>query len=143
MTRSRLTALTTVAVSAALLVPAASVAADPTASAAGEEIVSFATKGKLKVGKNITYNFVCGVTCNVKIDVVLTGLPGKNFRPPAVTGSGIPAGQVFQDKLQPNGPLLKAIKDNIGSVRLKSTIVATDVATGLQDTDKRTFKLKK
>ncbi len=135
--------MTIAAASAALLAPAASVGADPTASSSGEEIVRYATKGKLKAGKRISYNFVCGVTCNVKIDVVLTGLPGKNFRPPAVRGTNIPAGQTFQDQLKPNGPLLKSIRANIRSVRLKSKIVATDVATGLRDTDKRTFKLKK
>ncbi|MDP9190063.1 MAG: hypothetical protein M3O25_12540, partial [Actinomycetota bacterium] len=86
MKRRALTGFAGAAVAAALLAPAGPAGADPQATAAGEEVVRYLTKGKLKVAKTIKYSFVCGVTCNVKVDVTLV-LPGPNFTPPAVTGA--------------------------------------------------------
>ncbi|CAN5566490.1 hypothetical protein BH20ACT15_BH20ACT15_16340 [soil metagenome] len=44
--------------------------------------------------------------------------------------------------LKPNGPLRKAIKANKGKAKLRTKIVATNVATGEVDVDRRTYKFK-
>lgn len=129
------------AATAALLGPAASATADPQATAAGEEVISFVSKGKLKLGKTIRYQFVCGVACNVKADVSIA-LPGPNFNSTPVTAANVPAGQVLEDKLKPNGPLLDAIKADKGRAKLQATLTGTNVATGEIDVDKATFKFK-
>lgn len=127
---------------AALLAPIGSSAvAEPQAEKAGEEIVRYLTKGKLKAAKKITYRFVCGVTCNVKVDATVV-LPGPNFRPPPVSGTNFAPGVALEDKLKPNGPLLKAIKRNKRKAKLRTKITATDVATGQVDVDKRTYRFK-
>ena len=136
-----MTAAAAAAAAIALLGPAASATADPQAMAAGEEVISFATKGKLKLGKTIRYQFVCGVACNVKADVSVA-LPGPNFNTTPVTATNVPAGQVLEDKLKPNGPLLDAIKADKGRARLQATITGTNVATGEIDVDKASFKFK-
>lgn len=129
------------AAAAALLGSAATATAEPQAKAAGEEVISYVTKGKLKLAKTIRYSFACGVACNVKIDVTVV-LPGPNFRTPPVTATNVPAGQVLEDKLKPNGALRKAIKADKGRAKLRTTITGTNVATGEVDVDKRTFKFK-
>jgi hypothetical protein len=139
--RRVMTATAAAAATAALLGPAATATADPQAKAAGEEVISFVTKGKLKLGKTISYQFVCGVACNVKADVSIA-LPGPNFNSTPVTATNIPAGQVLEDKLKPNGPLLKAIKADKGRAKLQATITGTNVATGEVDVDKASFKFK-
>lgn len=126
----------------ALLAPLGSTAgADPQAQKSGEEIVRYVTKGKLKVAKNVKYRFVCGVTCNVKVDATVV-LPGPNFRSPPIRGTNFPAGVVLEDILKPNGPLLKAIKANKRKAKLRTKVTATDVATGQVDVDKRTYRFR-
>ena len=136
-----MTMTATAATAVALLGPAASATADPQATAAGEEVISFVSKGKLKLGKTIRYQFVCGVACNVKADVSVA-LPGPNFNTAPVTATNVPAGQVLEDKLKPNGPLLDAIKADKGRAKLQATITGTNVATGEIDVDKATFRFK-
>ena len=136
-----ITATAAIVATAALLGTSATATADPQAKAAGEEVISFVSNGKLKLGKTITYQFVCGVGCNVKADVSIA-LPGPNFTAAPVTATNVPAGQVLEDKLKPNGPLIKAIKADKGRAKLQATITGTNVATGEVDVDKRTFKFK-
>ena len=139
--RRLITGTAAIAAVVALIGPAASATADPQAEAAGEELVTFVTKGKLKLGKTIRYQFVCAAACNIKADVTIA-LPGPNFNTTPVTATNVPAGQVLEDKLKPNGPLLNAIKEDKGKAKLLATITATNVATGEIDVDKAAFKFK-
>ena len=81
------------------------------------------------------------MACNVKADVSIA-LPGPNFNTTPVTATNVAAGQVLEDKLKPNGPLLDAIKADKGRAKLQATLTATNVATGEIDVDKATFKFK-
>lgn len=135
------TAAIVAAGAATLLLGAAPAGADsPRAKASAEDLVSYLTKGKLKPGKRISYRVVCSADCNLTATSTLV-LKGPDLGP--VTSSGaFPAGTVAEAFLKPNKPARDAIKDNIGSTKLRTTVTATSTVDGSTDTDTRTFKFK-
>lgn len=130
-----------VLVAAAMVLAAPASAGSPRAKAAGEELLTYLTKGKLKVGKRIAYRVVCSVDCQLTATSTLI-VKGGQVGPVSSTAS-FPAGQVAEAYLKPNKPARNAIKDNIGAAKLRTSVTATSVATGEADTDKRTYKFKK
>jgi hypothetical protein len=114
--------------------------AGPVAGKSGEELVSYLTVGKLKPGKRIAYRVVCSADCQLTATSTLV-LKGPNLGPVSSTGT-FPAGVIAEAFLKPNKPARAAIKAHIGSSKLRTSVSATDLATGEVDTDKRTFKFK-
>jgi hypothetical protein len=145
MKRQGLTAFAAAAAVAALLVPAASAGAGPTAKASGEELVTYLTGGKLKVKKKIKYLILCGAPagqlCEIEVSNKLK-LKGPDLGP--LRSSGIFAGgQAVEIVIQTNKGARKAIKAKLRAARLKSEITATNLTTGEVDFDSESFKLKK
>jgi hypothetical protein len=128
----------TAGIIAAVLAGALAMAAP---ASAGEDLISYQTKGKMKPSKRIAYQVVCTADCQVTATSTLV-LPGPNLGPVSVTGA-FAAGQVAEAYLKPNKPARDAIKDNIAKAKLRTEVTATNVATGETDTDKRTFKFKR
>ena len=122
------------AVSAALLAMAAP-------ASAGEDLLSYLTKGKLKPSKRIAFQVVCNADCQLTATSTLV-LKGPNLPPVSVTNV-FPAGLIAEAFLKPNKPARQAIKDDIGAAKLKTSVTATNTATGETDTDRRTYKFKK
>jgi hypothetical protein len=124
----------------ALALPAtAAAAADPVATKSGV-LVNYASTGKLKIAKRITILLVCSANCQVTARMVIVA-PGPNFTSD-VAGpltAGVPGGPYFQ----PNGPLLRAMKDEPKKFKVRSTITATNTSTGAVETISRTFGLKR
>lgn len=116
-------------------------AASPRAQTSGEELVSYLTKGKLKLAKRIQYSFVCSVNCQVTATASVK-VKGPDPSPQSNTGQ-FSAGLEVAQFLTPNKPLRNAIKDHIGAAKLVTEITARDLATGETDTDRRTFRFKK
>ena len=122
------------AVSAALLAMAAP-------ASAGEDLLTYLTKGKLKPSKRIAFQVVCNADCQLTATSTLV-LKGPNLPPVSVTDV-FPAGLIAEAFLKPNKPARQAIKDDIGAAKLKTSVTATNTATGETDTDRRTYKFKK
>ncbi len=131
-------ALTAALAIGALAAPSAS--AEPTAEKSAEDLVQFLTKGKIKIGNRISYQFQCNRNCNATVTLKLK-VP--RVRAPANTASGsFTAGIPVDDGFKINGPLKKAIRAGGNKSKLTSTIKATDPTTGEFDKDVRTFKFK-
>ena len=122
------------AVSAALLAMAAP-------ASAGEDLLTYLTKGKMKPSKRIAFQVVCNADCQLTATSTLV-LKGPNLPPVSVTNV-FPAGLIAEAFLKPNKPARQAIKDDIGAAKLKTSVTATNTATGETDTDRRTYKFKK
>ena len=109
-------------------------------ASAGEDLVSYLTKGKLKPGKRIAYRAVCNADCQLTVTSTLV-LKGPDLGPVSSTNT-FNAGTIAEAFLKPNKPARQAIKDHIGVSRLRTEITATSLADGTTDTDSRTFKFK-
>lgn len=110
-------------------------------ASAGEDLVSYLTKGKLKPSKRIAYQVVCSANCQL---TVTSTLRVKGPDPAPVSGTDVfDAGEIAEGFVRPNKPLRKTIRDSIGATRLHTEVSATNLATGETDTDKRTYKFKK
>jgi hypothetical protein len=118
----------------ALLVPAATAIAQTS-------IVSYVTTGKLKVGKRISYDIVCSVNCQVTATSTLK-LKGPDL-PPAVVPGTLAANAIASPFIVLNKPAKAALKRDPKAARLVSSVTATDLATGAQQTIERTYKFKK
>jgi hypothetical protein len=130
-----------VVLAAAILVTAGPAdAGSPTATAAGEELVSYLTKGKLKPGKRISYRVVCAAACQLTATSTLV-LKGPDLGPVSETGL-FPAGQSVEAFLKPNKSARNLIKANLGASKLRTSITATNTATGEIDSDRRSFRFK-
>jgi hypothetical protein len=128
------------AMAAALVLPASAASGDPVATKSGA-IINYASTGKLKIGKTILIEVVCSVNCDVTSTTVVKG-PGIK-RTLTVSGAlmaGATGGGPF---VQPNGPLLKAMKADPGKFRFVNSITATDPSNGATDSISHTFKLKR
>jgi hypothetical protein len=110
-------------------------------ASAGEELLTYLTKGKIKVSKRIDFQVVCSADCQVTATSTIV-LPGPNLGPISVTGA-FPAGTIAEPFLKPNKPARNAIADNIKKSKLRTSVTATNTATGETDTDKRTFRFKR
>src|SRR5690348_1614419 len=115
-----------IAVSGALLLPAAGAVAAPTAHKSGA-IVNYTTTGKLKIAKKIVVPFVCSVNCDVVSTLKIKG--------PFVKGSdteqgSLQAGAIAGHFIKPSGTLKKLMLANPGRYKLVSHVTATDPATG-------------
>jgi hypothetical protein len=128
-----------VAVTGALLIPAAGAAGSPTAHKSGA-IVNYLTTGKLRISKKIIVPFVCSVDCNVVSTLKIKG--------PFVKGSdteqgSLQAGVAAGHFIKPSGSLKKLMKAHPGRYKLVSHITATDPATGAVDNIAHAFRLKR
>lgn len=111
-------------------------------SSAQAPLVSYLTSGKIKVSKTMRYQFVCSVNCSV---VETTTLKLGSQRVPTVAGpatfaAGAPIEAQFIIKSNRG---VSAVRHDAKKAKLISSVTATDVTTGAQQTINRTFKLKK
>ena len=120
---------------------AAAVLAMAAPASAGEDLVSYLTKGKLKVAKKVRYRFVCSADCQVTATSSVL-LKGPDV-PPVVNTGAFSAGESVAAELTMNKALRNSIKDHIGASKLRTEVKATNTATGETDKDTRTFKFKK
>jgi hypothetical protein len=128
-----------IAALALALLPAAAASGGPSATKSGA-IVNYVSTGKLKIAKRITILVVCPANCQINATTVLVGPKDKDKS--IVAGplvAGVPGGPY----IQPNGPLLKAMKANPGKFKVRSTIRATEASTGASETISRGFGLKR
>jgi hypothetical protein len=133
--------IASIAVAAALLLPASSALAGdgPVATKSGA-IVNFVTTGKIKVAKHFQPLAVCSVNCDVTGTAVLKGMGGRA----TITDTGsFPANQTFGLSITVKGQLLKLMKANPGKFRLAETYSATDPSTGATDTISQNFKFRR
>jgi hypothetical protein len=136
------TGIVVIAVLGLALAPTAGAGSSgPTATASGEDLVSYVTTGKLKLAKRLVYQFTCSANCSVTATATFV-LRGPNYFPGSVTGS-LGAGQVGGHELRPNKPLRRAIRRDLKPSKLRTEITATNLATGETDTDTRTFRFKR
>lgn len=112
--------------------------ATPTGPPAAEDLLSYVTTGKLKLGKRIAYRLMCSAECQVTATSILV-LRGPNVGPVADTGA-FPGGEIIEAFLRPNKSARRAIRRHIGASKLRTSVTATDPATGLSDTDTRVFR---
>ncbi len=137
-----MTGLASLAAVAALLIAAAPAGAgSPTASASGEELLTYLTGGRLKAGKRIAYQVVCAANCTLSAQTKLK-VKGPDIGPITSTAT-FPAGQVAEAFIKPNQAARSAIKAHIGAARLVTQVTATNTATGEIDVDNRTYRFKK
>jgi hypothetical protein len=116
------------------------VGAEPTATASGEELVRYLTTGKLKPGKRIAYQVVCGADCEVTATTTLV-LKGPDVGPVQVAAQFAPQ-EIAEAFIKPNKAARAAIKADIGASKLRTEVTARNLATGEIDTDTRTFRFK-
>jgi hypothetical protein len=134
---------TTVALIAALalaLLPAAGAASGGPSATKSGVLVNYVSTGKLRIAKRITILVVCSADCQITATTVIVA-PGDKDKS-VVAGplsANVPGGPFFQ----PNGPLLKAMKAHPGDFKVRSTIAATNPATGASETISHTFRLKR
>jgi hypothetical protein len=123
---------------AALMVPAAA-SAGPTATKSGV-LINYVGPTKLKVAKKIQITLVCSANCSVQSSTTVKG-PRFNdsFDVSGPLTANVPGGPFFN----PNGPLLKQMKDEPGKFRVISSVTATNSMTGAVESINRTFKLKR
>jgi hypothetical protein len=142
------TIITTLAVTAALLISAPSAMGGARLASAGDgpvaqksgAIVNWKSGFKLRVTRRIQPLAVCAVACNVTGTGTLKGMGGKA----TFSDSGtFAAGQLFGLYVTVKGALLKLMKAHPGRFRLAETLTATDPATGAVDTISRTFRFKR
>jgi hypothetical protein len=122
------------------VVAAASLALAAPASA-GEDLVTYLTTGKLKPSKRIAFQVVCNANCQLTVTSTLV-LKGPDL-PPVSSSRVFAAGEIAEAFLKPNKPARNAIKEHIGISKLRTSVTATETATGVTDTDNRTYKFKK
>jgi len=127
------------AVVGALLLPATTASAGPTAVKSGA-LINYTSTGKVRIAKKLFVPFVCTANCSVVSHLVLKG-PGVKL--PDTQTATLNANVVAAHFLQPNGPLTKALKAAPGRFKLVSSITATDVTTGATDAISNVFKLKR
>jgi hypothetical protein len=113
----------------------------PVAGKSAEDLVSYRTKGKLKIAKTVRYKFVCSVDCQVTVTSDLA-VKGVSIAPLTITGAFAP-GQLVEATVTMSKGLRAAIAANIGTAKMHTKIAATALATGESDTDTRTFKFKR
>src|SRR5262245_21308745 len=111
-----------------------------TAATEEDSLVSYLSFGKLKVGKRISYGYVCASDCEVTTLSTLV-LPGPNLGPVVDTGT-FAAGQTGREILTLNKGARAFIKSHLGASKLRTSITAT-TPTGQTDTDSRVFKFKR
>jgi hypothetical protein len=128
------------AMAAALVLPASAATGDPVATKSGA-IINYVSTGKLKIGKTILIEVVCSVGCDVTSTTVVKG-PGIK-RTLTVAGHLEPNASGGGPFVQPNGPLLKAMKAEPGKFRFVNSITATDPSNGATDSISHTFRLKR
>lgn len=124
----------------ALALPASATAGGgPTATKSGL-LINYVSTGKLKIAKQVQILVVCASNCNATATTVIKG-PGTNltFDVAGPLTAGVQGGPFFR----PNGPLLKAMKDEPGKFKVNSTITATNATTGAVETISHTFRLKR
>lgn len=140
--RRGIAALVTAGV-AVILVTAAPPRAVAQTSVYGEDegLLSYVTTGKLKLGKRIAYRFVCSAECQVTATSTLV-LRGPDVGPAVDTGL-FPAGEIIEAFLKPNKSARGAIRRNIGASKLRTSVTATNPATGATDTDTRIFRFRR
>jgi hypothetical protein len=110
-------------------------------ASAGEELLTYLTKGKIKIGKRMDFQVVCSADCQVTSTTTVV-LPGRDLGP--IQASDVfAAGEVAESFLKPNKPARQAMAESVGKSKLRTSVLATNIATGETDTDKRTFKLKR
>ena len=128
---------------AVILVIAASPRAVAQTSVYGEDdaLLSYVTVGKLKLGKRISYRFVCSAQCQVTATSILV-LRGPDIGPVVDTGS-FPAGEIIEAFLKPNKSARRAIRRNIRASKLRTSVTATNPTTGATDTDTRVFRFRR
>ena len=105
-----------------------------------DSLVAYWPAGKIKVGKRISYRFVCASDCQVTASSTLV-LKGRNLGPVADTGI-FSAGQIGAETLTLNKAARSAIKGYLRRSKLRTSITATTQA-GLTDTDTQTFHFKR
>jgi hypothetical protein len=105
-----------------------------------DSLVAYWPAGKIKVGKRISYRFVCASDCQVTASSTLV-LQGPNLGPVADTGI-FSAGQIGAETLTLNRAARSAIKSHLRKSKLRTSITATTGA-GLTDTDTQTFHFKR
>jgi hypothetical protein len=103
-------------------------------------LVAYWPAGKIKVGKRISYRFVCANACQVTAASTLV-LRGPNLGPVVDTGQ-FAAGQIGEEFLTLNKSARVEIKNHLRVSKLRTAITATD-ATGATDSDSRVFRFKR
>jgi hypothetical protein len=105
-----------------------------------DSLVAYWPAGKLKVGKRITYRFVCASDCQVTARSTLV-LPGPNLGPVDDTAI-FSAGQIGRETLTLNKAARFMIASHLGAAKLRTSITAS-TSTGQTDSDARVFKFKR
>jgi hypothetical protein len=129
---------------AVILVTASPPRAVAQTSVNGEDdgLVSYVTTGKLKLGKQIAYKFVCSTECQVTATSTLV-LRGPDVGPIVDTGL-FPAGEIIEAFLKPNKSARRAIRRNIRASKLRTSVTAVNPGPyGETDTDTRVFRFRR
>jgi hypothetical protein len=105
-----------------------------------DSLVSYVTFGKLKVGKRISYQFVCATDCQVTARSTLV-LPGPNLGP-VVDTAIFASGQTGRETLTLNRAARFMIATHLGASKLRTSLTAS-TSTGLTDSDTRVFKFRR
>lgn len=120
--------------------PAAAGASGPAATKSAT-VFNYTTTGKLKIGKRISVFLVCITDCNINATVTLVA-PGPNATD-FLSGGPLAAGTGVELYLKPNGPTLKAMKDEPGKFKIRTKVSANSPTTGQSETITKTFNLKR
>jgi hypothetical protein len=120
--------------------PAGLAPAKATAATEYDSLVAYWPAGKLKVGKRISYRFVCASDCQVTTTSTLV-LPGPNLGPVVDTAIFSP-GQIGRETLTLNKAARFMIASHLRTSKLRTSITAS-TSTGLTDRDARVFKFKR
>jgi hypothetical protein len=127
---------------AVTLVTAASPHAVAQTPVDSEGLLSYVTTGKLKVGKRISYKFVCSTECQVTATTTLV-LRGPDVGPIVDTGL-FPAGEIIEVFLKPNKSARRSIRRHIRKSKLRTSVTAINPGPyGENDTDTRVFRFKR
>ena len=105
-----------------------------------DSLVAYWPAGKIKVGKRISYRFVCASDCQVTATSTLV-LPGQNSGTVKDTAL-FPAGEIGEEFLKLTKSVRSEIKSSLGRSKLRTSITATTQG-GLIDRDTQTFHFKR
>lgn len=124
----------------ALALAIAALAAAP--ASAGNGLLAYVSPSPLKLEQRISYEVSCSASCSLTATNQLL-VPGPDA-PPATVGPDTfgPAVNAVP-YLQLTKRATKVLRHNAKKVRLKSTIEATNLDTGVTDTISQTFRFKR
>ncbi len=111
-------------------------------ASAGNGLLAYVTPSPLQLQPRISYEVSCSANCSLTATQQLL-IKGPDLKPATVGPGTFGPGVNAVPYLQLPKRAVKELRKNLGKVRLKTTIEATNLDTGVADTISQTFRFKR